>query len=1423
MKSNLFLKGFILTSLFFYSCNVLKPTKSVSKFEKESKQDMLRELLEFEREKAMDPATGQVENQRIKAAWDYARTVRQQVKPLTRTSIANLVWEERGPNNIGGRTRSLLYDLNDATYKTVWAGSVGGGIWKTTDISQTNPNWVKINDFFDNIAITCIVQHPVNHDTMYFATGEGWGNSDALRGLGIWRSTNGGATWTQLASTNNSDFYYTQKMLVDNAGNVYAATRNNGLMKSTNHGTTWTKVLGNGVSGGSNDATSDIELGANNDVYVGFGIGNAGSIFKSTFATHGANTGNIGNWTNITPSGSFQRIELCCAPSDANKLYAICANGAGGTPLIRKSVDAGANWTNCASAGFCDQGSTNPDFTRGQYWYDLISCVNPTNPNTLYIGGVDGLKSTDAGATWTQITSWTGGGSGSCTAPSVYVHADHHAIVFKPGSSTEVLWGTDGGVSRSTDGGATFTTKNTGYNVTQYYAGAIHPTEMYYMIAGAQDNGSHRLNAAGISAGTSVSGGDGAFCHINQVDPTYQVTSYVYANYFSSGNGGASFTSMAGNSNSGRFINPTEFDNVNNRMYGCYGGGNYELIENIGITNDRSTRSVSAVTGANRLLSAAKVDPNNPNTVWMGYSRSNPSQTINLIKVNNAASATPLITNKTTGLPTTSGIYLAGIDIQKGDSNHVIICISNYGENSLWETTDGGSNWTSVEGNMPDIPVRCVMFHPDSSDMAIIGTELGVWSTNNLNGATTDWSQSNSGLANTRVEMLRYRTVDHTLLAATHGRGLFTAVLPHTPEIYFSSSATNVVEQPTTTIGCRSFKDYTVNLQCSNTPAGPINTSVGIAIGNATQGQDYDFTTNGNFTSPSTTCIFTSGVMSIPVTVRIYDDNTHEPILDTFQLNFVINSGTAVQGDLNTSTYRISDNSDNPLLSRKTIWSENFESGTNPPANWTYIQSNTNRWGNKNFVCGSTINNFTMQVFNNATNTCEYNNAATSTAIVRRAVNATNYSNLQVSFDWIGDGEAGYDWGELVTSTNTVTPTWVVVPGSPQFGGSTTITNSTINLPASLNNTTFLLGWRWKNDNNTGSLSMGFDNVVVTGESTRSIENALSTKTAYLGPNEDAYYYNSDGDLMARIENLSNHNYGCTTLEIDRAGNGAQFITGESDVMKKVFDKAIKVTPTTNNPSGSYRFTLYVTNAEKNGYEAEGRTWNTDANLFKMPISIGLASIATARDYATNLSKVTYLNGYSITGEFSTGFSGFGVGNPGITSVLPLDLISFAASWKGNEAFLNWKTENEKNVKQYGIERSLNGSEFSEIGKVVPNNQSSNSYSYTDSNIPFSLSSDFYYRLKMIDIDGGISYSVVEKLNKSSMTGMIVYPNPVYNIVQIAVSKISTIIITDQTGKIIVQKTLNAGTNSLTVAHLQVGVYYIKNTQTEEVIKFEKK
>ena len=115
------------------------------------------------------------------------------------------------------------------------------------------------------------------------------------------------------------------------------------------------------------------------------------------------------------------------------------------------------------------------------------------------------------------------------------------------------------------------------------------------------------------------------------------------------------------------------------------------------------------------------------------------------------------------------------VAIETGNDNHLLATYSNYGINSVWETTNGGTSWTSVEGNVPDMPVRWALFNPSNATQALIATELGVWSTDLLNGASTVWGPSASGIPNTRVDMLQIRTSDKLVAAATHGRGLFTS------------------------------------------------------------------------------------------------------------------------------------------------------------------------------------------------------------------------------------------------------------------------------------------------------------------------------------------------------------------------------------------------------------------------------------------------------------------------------------------------------------------------------------------------------------------------------------------------------------------------------------------------------------------------
>ncbi|MEL7020976.1 MAG: hypothetical protein AAGK47_05170, partial [Bacteroidota bacterium] len=735
-------------------------TSLESEEEEEGEGDKLQNIgdaMRQEFEKTKDPVLNRVPRERLKTA---LKVLKERQRSGEKAAIPNIFWAERGPDNVGGRTRGIWIDPNN-TDRVLSAG-VGGGLFETTNFTSNSTTWTPQDDFFANLAITTIAQVG-NTDVLFFGTGEGWFNGGAVRGLGIWQSTDRGNSWTQLQSTNNATFSYVQKIKVDNAGNIYAATRAGGLQRSTDNGASWTQVVGRNVNRGGTDRAADVEISVDGDIYVSLGVFSQGSVWKSS------NNGRT--WINATPSGSFERIEIATAPSDNNRVYILCqGENSQNADNIFRSDDAGNSWTALPVPTIIDQGR-NSNFTRGQAWYDLIAAVDPNDANKVYIAGVDMLRSTDAGANWEQISTWAlNNAPGYTTAQNL--HADHHEILFFPGSSSQAISGTDGGLAYTTNmniqGNNNFpdwTAKNKGYNVTQYYACALHPdTDTDYFLAGAQDNGTQQYSGAGVNSTVRVTGGDGGFCHIDQDNPDIQITAFTRNSYSLSTNGGASFTSFV-REDGGSFINPTDYDNDADVLYAGNARGSYFRWNNPSAAG-RSTDVVTVSTFNDANITHVMTSPNVANRVYFGLSNGT------IARIDNADTGTA----KTGSVlnPGSNG-SISCVAIEIGNEQHLLATYSNYGVTSIYESTNGGSSWTSVEGNLPDMPVRWAMFHPNNPDQALIATELGVWSTDDLRtGGTTNWGPTNMGLANVRTDMLQHRPSDDMVIAATHGRGLYS-------------------------------------------------------------------------------------------------------------------------------------------------------------------------------------------------------------------------------------------------------------------------------------------------------------------------------------------------------------------------------------------------------------------------------------------------------------------------------------------------------------------------------------------------------------------------------------------------------------------------------------------------------------------------
>ncbi|MGG9961498.1 T9SS type A sorting domain-containing protein [Ferruginibacter sp. SUN106] len=712
---------------------------------------------QFQFNRTKNPSTGQVPSEKM---WDAVLQT-QQIKDLQANSqniVSALSWIERGSNSdvvgpsngntransgiTSGRIDAMMVDSLDPTHKTVWVGGRDGGLWKTTDITIAPSPWTLVNDYFGNLSISAITQDPTNYNTMYFCTGESYFEGGAVRGNGVFKSTDHGVTWSQLSST--TTYYYCTRILCDFQGNVYLATRGNGLLRSTNGGTSWTNITPTGLS----TNICDLEITSTavaSRLHMVAGIFSTQAYrYTDIAATATSSTG----W--VAPTTPFPTYNMRAEIGvSGNTLYAAPANASYQVPTMYKSIDGGDNWT-------ATTGQPTSGWASGQGWYALTVNINPSDPNQCIVGGLDNFKTTDGGASWTKISAWVG-------TAGQYVHADQHKALWYDGGN-KLIFGCDGGIHYSSDGGVVIRDRNEGLRLKQFYAVAIHPVTTNYYLTGAQDNGTHQFNNPGLSGSIEVFGGDGAYVAIDQNEPLFQTGAYVYANFRRSANGGASW-SFGPSNNTGQFIDPYDYDNLGNKVYAGTTAGQYLRWEDPQSGFTYTNIAIPNFNGSS--VTSAYVSPYTANRVYFGTAGGR------IVKVDNANTATPTDVNITgAGMSGYQNCVVAGSDEQ-----HLMACFSSYGVTNVWSSIDGGATWTGVDGNLPDMPVYWALYHPDDNTKAYIATETGVWSTDLLNGASTVWVPESS-FPTVRCDMLKYRSSDRTIAAATYGRGLWTATIP---------------------------------------------------------------------------------------------------------------------------------------------------------------------------------------------------------------------------------------------------------------------------------------------------------------------------------------------------------------------------------------------------------------------------------------------------------------------------------------------------------------------------------------------------------------------------------------------------------------------------------------------------------------------
>ncbi len=704
---------------------------------------------------------GEIKQESFRLALDQAMDKKKEAREKRASGQKDLYrdsnWDERGPVNIGGRVTDLAVHPTDAS--TAYATMASGGVFKTTN---GGVDWLPIFD--DEAAISCgaVAVDPGNPETVWVGTGEANAGSFSFFGLGIYRSDDGGASWQNKGL---ADGRYIARIAVDpgNSDRVFTAVTgklfgtgsDRGVYRTVDGGNNWERCFA------LTDSTAAIDLAMNPEnpdiLYVAMWERSRGLTYRRSGGPSSGiwrTTDGGDNWQHLTtglPSGSNGRIGISLCASQPGVLYTVYADETGYYSGTYKTTNGGDSWTSAGSS------SLNNVYSSFGWWFGNIR-VDPSNPDNVFILGLPLYHSTNGGGYWFEEGS--------------NMHVDHHAMAFAPSQPSKVYEGNDGGLYYSTNSGNTWIKVNN-QPTSQFYAIAIDEQYPERLYGGTQDNGTWRTLSGNVDDWQHILGGDGFHCLVDPTNNDIIFAEYQFGGLSKSTNGGSNFYSSMNGVSYGDRINwsmpvimdpvvPTTMYLGTHRVYQSTNQGDSWNA----ISGDLTGGNQGGGFGTITTLASA---PSSPGNVLAGTDDGR------IWKFSSQFGGWVMISSN---LPNR---WVTRVAYDPNNSQIIYVTFSGLrweeNEGHVFKSTNSGSSWTDISGDLPEAPVNCLIVDPDRDDTVYVGTDVGCYFTTDNGGS---WQVLGAGLPNVPVLDLKYHHPTKTLVAGTHGRSMFSLTLPTT-------------------------------------------------------------------------------------------------------------------------------------------------------------------------------------------------------------------------------------------------------------------------------------------------------------------------------------------------------------------------------------------------------------------------------------------------------------------------------------------------------------------------------------------------------------------------------------------------------------------------------------------------------------------